>query len=621
MSDAPKIESKDLTIEDVYKDFYVVPDYQREYVWSEEDVQVFADDIHDEFYGSKGELLPEREYFIGSIVACRNARGSFDLIDGQQRMTTIYLFLCAIRDHLRKLGDQSSGSLDKMIADVRSGEDGLDTYDYRLILQYEDSRGILERIAKGEAPIEAQRSDTDSMRCILAAYETLIAFLKDRIGDDVGDVRKFFAALIHRVKLIRIVTPNLSHALKVFETVNDRGVGLTAVDLLKNLLFMRTPAADYPKLKGLWKELTRHLESCNEKPLRFLRYFVIANYPDFRNPATAKPVREDELYDWFSRHAKQIGIDSQPLVFARDLVAAARDYSGFAKGCSPGGGASIAALDNIQRLSGKARQHFILMLAARQLPTDALIELARHVESLFFVFVIVREPTKNFEWMFGDWSGDLRAARTLDDVQRVVRERIEPEVRGKSRQFDFAMGELAMGSAPKYRIKYVLAKLAQYVDRVAWQNAASVQQLDHYLDGKLEIEHIMPQKPKAGAWPPFDKPGEESVYVQRLGNLTLLEKPLNDSVGNESFETKLAGYKDSKIMLTRAIRDPDVFGKNTSLQRALGLVAGSTPGDGVSPSNTGARVWASPEIDARQEALVKLARAVWLVDSTLPGGS
>jgi len=613
MATAPKIESSDLTIEQVYKDFYVVPDYQREYVWSDNDVQTFADDIQDEFYGSKGELLPDREYFIGSIVVCRNAQGVFELIDGQQRMTTIFLFLCAIRDTLRAAGAQASKSLEAMIYDTRPGDDGVDVQDFRLLLQYEDSRDILVRIGRDGDPGVIGRDGTESMRCIAEAYKTLREFLKDEFHSDAEEIRHFFVAFIRRVKLIRIVTPNLAHALKVFETVNDRGVGLTAMDLLKNLLFMRTPSADYPKLKDLWKELTRHLELCKEKPLRFLRYYVMANYKDFRNPETAKPVREDELYDWFTKRAKQIGIDDAPLTFARDLADAARDYSRFARGLAPDDRTPILYLDNIQKLSGKARQHFILMLAARHLPAEALQELARHVESLFFVFVIIREPTKNFEWMFGDWSEDLRNAQTVEDVQDMVRRRIEPQVSGKSRPFDFAMGELATKSVPGYRLKYVLAKLAQYVDQVAWQGEKSGQQLDHYLDGKLEIEHIRPQKPREGRWPAFDKPGLETEYTQRLGNLTLLEKPLNTAVGNEGFDKKLEAYRESKIMLTRAIGDPEVFGKNTSLQRAMGLLSDATMKDDGGQADT-EKAWTSTQIDQRQQALVRLARIVWLVD-------
>src|SRR5690606_10437426 len=118
------------------------------------------------------------------------------------------------------------------------------------------------------------------------------------------------------------------------------------------------------------------------------------------------------------------------------------------------------------------------------------------------------EPTKNFETKFADWSEGLRNANTLEDVQAIIRTRIAPEVASKSRTFDFAMNELTASAVPKYRLKYVLAKLAQYVDQVAWQGAQSVQQLDHYLDGKLEVEHVFPQRADRTAWAGFDDPAE-----------------------------------------------------------------------------------------------------------------
>jgi hypothetical protein len=162
-------------------------------------------------------------------------------------------------------------------------------------------------------------------------------------------------------------------------------------------------------------------------------------------------------------------------------------------------------------------------------------------------------------------------------------------------------------------LKYILAKLAQYVDRIAWQDAASVQRLKHYLDSKLEIEHILPQKPDLGEWLAFDKPEEQERYIQKLGNLSLLEKPLNAAVCNKSFKTKLAAYRESKIIMTRAIGDPEIFGKNTSLQRALGLLADATMSD-ADGQVIAEKTWASGQIDQRQRALVRLARVVWLVD-------
>src|SRR4051812_39699621 len=87
------IQSQDIKIADVFQSFYVVPDYQREYVWETEHVEQLLSDINAELTGNNAVTAPE--YFIGSIVVCPGNEGVLELIDGQQRMTTLFLVLCA----------------------------------------------------------------------------------------------------------------------------------------------------------------------------------------------------------------------------------------------------------------------------------------------------------------------------------------------------------------------------------------------------------------------------------------------------------------------------------------------------------------------------------------------
>lgn len=87
-----KIDSADLTIDDLFKDFYMVPDFQREYVWGAENVERLLQDAYHEFSDDEGAIVAEgSEYFIGSLVVCPEPNGTYQLIDGQQRMTTSYL--------------------------------------------------------------------------------------------------------------------------------------------------------------------------------------------------------------------------------------------------------------------------------------------------------------------------------------------------------------------------------------------------------------------------------------------------------------------------------------------------------------------------------------------------
>ncbi|WP_443477973.1 DUF262 domain-containing protein [Novosphingobium aerophilum] len=257
------IESKDATVAGIFRDFYIVPNYQREYVWGQDQVEQLLGDIRAE--QSEGG---DAEYFIGSIVVCpsRAHPGALDLIDGQQRTTTLFVILCAIRDRLHALGDNGTEGVKKLIADTVIDHNGNDSFRARLDPQYDDAGDVFEKLMTSQAP--ATRG-TRSMVNIAVAYNSTIRFLAEEFGSDAQSVRGFFGYLIHKVKLIRIHTDSIARALKIFETINDRGIGLDAMDLLKNLLFMRTDPAKFDKLKDRWKLLTDKLHKAGEKPLRF----------------------------------------------------------------------------------------------------------------------------------------------------------------------------------------------------------------------------------------------------------------------------------------------------------------------------------------------------------------
>lgn len=262
-----QIEAQQLSIEDLFKSFYVVPDFQREYVWQPENVEQLLQDICDELYDENNSVAPGNEYFIGSIVVYRDRDGNFQLIDGQQRTTTIFIILCVLKERLGEMD-----AVKRLIRETRMNHDTLEEESlFRVTLLYEDSAGALEKIAtRDECGLEALGKST-SVRNLRAAYDEANEFLLERFGDDTRALKQFFALFTTRVKLIRVITPSQAGALRVFETINNTGVGLTPMDLLKNLLFRKVKAPEFEKTKAGWKELTQHIEKADEKnPLRFL---------------------------------------------------------------------------------------------------------------------------------------------------------------------------------------------------------------------------------------------------------------------------------------------------------------------------------------------------------------
>ena len=134
---------------------------------------------------------------------------------------------------------------------------------------------------------------------------------------------------------------------------------------MKNLLFMHARPEQFLKLKAQWRDLTQTLYAAGEKPLRFLRYVILADY-DLKEGK----LREEEIYGWLVGAKALTGHVADPLGFAARLKAAAQDYARFAESKSPAG-VEQCGLFGTRAVGGSAiRQHYVLLLAGRHLPAE-----------------------------------------------------------------------------------------------------------------------------------------------------------------------------------------------------------------------------------------------------------
>jgi len=581
------IESQDLTIDKLFEDFYIVPDYQREYVWEEIQVEQLINDIYAEFL--LAQTSGEAEYFIGGVVVCTKPDRVFELIDGQQRMTTIYIILCAIRDFLHVCKAPPISTLASKIAWGDVDSDGNDIFRYRVELQYEDSGDILKVLADESDDISAYSSETRSIKNIKNAYQVTRTFLKREFAEDIPNLRKFYSFFTKKVKLIRIRTQSITHALKIFETINDRGKGLDSMDLLKNLMFMQAKPEKFERLKERWKKLVDTLYNADEKPLRFLRYYIFAAY-------NVEQLKEEDIYDWFKKNEDKCQYHSDPIGFINELLIAANAYKNFINGKNELGN-SNRYLENLRYLSGSAKQHLILLLAGRDLPEDCFTELCRQVENLFFVYIITRENTREFERKFALWSSELRSVNNHEELDAFIIKRFEPAKQELSARFDLTFKQLDSLDLQRYRIRYLLGKLTQYINEQAFGSSGSETDLKTFVNKKVHLEHILPEIPSIEASKEFGKPDLFDSYVYRLGNLALVEEPINTSLGNKPFSEKKVVYPSSKFLLTRVISKKDNIG-HTQIDIAL---------QGMEPFET----WTPNDIDNRQRILGQLACRVW----------
>jgi hypothetical protein len=168
----------------------------------------------------------------------------------------------------------------------------------------------------------------------------------------------------------------------------------------------------------------------------------------------------------------------------------------------------------------------------------------------------------------------------------------------KSEELQDALRRYRLGSMQAYRTRYLLGRLAQYTD-MAYVGVSEAGPLDAY--AKFEIEHILPDTPQADlrlAWVKENPDSAYDDYKTKLGNLTLLEKPINIVASNGYFAEKKKEYKNSSTYLTRSLVALAEVGKNSSITR-------------MNQKLSAFDEWNAINIDKRQALLIALALEVW----------
>lgn len=602
-----KIENQRFSIQDAFQQcFYRIPDYQREYVWTEKEVYQLLEDLNEGTDDSS-----DIEYFIGTIlVSPTEIRDHFEVIDGQQRLTTFFLILCALRNRFEK--DQQATIIKDLLSSSYTNNMGDIVSTFKLSLLYENADEIIKRLIDGNSEPENVRKKIEatsipfagSIENLWNAYEVIYKYLLDNYSQK-DQLKRYWGYLANSVVFIQIST-DVNSALKIFETINERGVGLNPMDLLKNLLFTHVEKDDFTKLKNEWKKITEPLERKREKPLRFLRYYIMSNY-SVKNKRSDGIVREDEIYTWFTdkQNAEECSYKTAPFEFVRNVGQNVNSYIGFINRKGNDSEDSNAMKDLAYLCGSAFSLHYILLLAAKNLPLSLFNHFATQLENFLFYYIFTKTPTKELERLFSSWADELRAIskeeseKQIDRYNEFLREKFQKNVLLKKEElFDF-LKRYSLNSMQKYRTRYLLAKLTQYVD-AEYKGAKDA--LETFLN--LEIEHILPNNPEQELRDSFFRENPDvdyDTYKNRLGNLTLFEKPLNIIAGNGFFEQKTHEYKKSKNYLTSSIVEIVTSGKNSSINR-------------IGQKLQSYDCWDAKAIDDRQDTLIKLIDDVWRVE-------
>lgn len=548
---------------------YCVPRFQRDYSWTEAEWDDLWQDI-------QGTLEPggEPSHYMGYLVLQSSDDRAFDVIDGQQRLTTLSLIVLACLKGLHGLIEQKVdpqrnqqrldqlrqtyiGYLDPVTLVTRS----------KLKLNRNNDRYYQNYLVPLLSPLP-QRGFKASEHALRHAFEwfdrRIGAYLKASGSEDPGrTIAQLVDGMSDKLFFTVITVSDELNAYKVFETLNARGVRLSATDLLKNHLFSvlsggEEHETELAALEDRWEALVGRLGA--ESLPEFLRAHWNSRHSAARQSELFKVIRS------------RVTTREQVFDLLRSMDEDVETYLALTQPENPGWPAEWREHASTLRMFS-VRQPFPLLLASRRRLADGDFEtiLSACVTLSLRYNIIAGLHTADQERAYhataqGIANGEIRSARAALEALRGV------YVVDDTFQAAFADKSLRTAASRNRKIvRYMLTKLERHVSGAA-------PDLD---DPAVSIEHVLPEHPGAG-WSAFEDEQLETM-VHRLGNMALLESGPNRDAGNGDFPAKRAAYAASRFELTRRI------------------------------AASGAE-WSPEAIQRRQKEQARMATGVWRID-------
>ncbi|WQY10903.1 DUF262 domain-containing protein [Helicobacter pylori] len=505
--------------------FYQVPDYQRPYVWDKDHLGALIDDLVGSYTNNR-----EDEYFCGSIVIAENPKDKrWDVVDGQQRLTSFIILACTIlRLYKHRLGQKSKDFIEGSIYDKYDKEKErlkfLTAQNYNSIfentvlnnLEFEDN------IKKSE--LNKKFEENTYLRNAYYFRELLNESMENGSISDIDDFVKWF---YEHIALTRIICFEQDSAMQIFQVLNDRGQPLSPIDILKSSL-MQEIKQDSEKRKDFittWDKLVEACKSVEGIDINLEDFFNM--YLEYADPSSSKKRADKGL--------KKVFKDSK-----KDACGFIYEISEFMK-------AYIALL--------KKQDRYVYLL--RYLPSRywaSILTTALHVKypdfdalkkllvSYYYQTWIAGGTITRIKQTSINIIKNVKSNKDIETIQELILDNIESY--NTFNQYRYNLWD-SDSVYPSKWVRPVLA-LANYF--------MADEEKPHFIvmDAETQVEHILPQTPKRGSqWnADFDKEKREE-WVNHIANLTLLKRKKNAKALNGDFDEKrkIYGGKDpSKVI-------------------------------------------------------------------------
>lgn len=539
------IDADELTIRallDRPSNSFVVPRHQRQFEWTKEQWNDLWSDLQ------IGKI--EDSHFLGSIVVIPSDKAGvninyFEVNDGQQRLTTILILLSAIRDQAQKIGNSEFAQyIYEHYLSSNYFEGGSKKIVPKMVLGSLDDQQF-NKVREGSLLNNPQRDNHRIFECYNFFSELISEF-------DIKRLEEFQERVVDKIIIVHINVADKLNAFRLFETLNDRGLALSAVDLIKNHLLMRAAADGNDDILNLiveeWLEMYQKIR--NYDPVTFFYRFIVSEYPG--------KISAQQLYEAISKRSRDENWGAKYISdFTIKLKNAAIVYSELIE-ASTGNTKIDRRLTDIKLFEASPSYTLLLkitpLLKNGKLKEDQYLKVIDLIESFHIRWGICGQSTSRLNDIYNRICNKLDIEKAAEIPDLVEDEYLSVASSITDTAFQTAF-QNAFSQPSATRTKYIIWKLGNPEGEISLNF------------DEVHTEHIMPQT-LSREW--ISDLGQSSeleeseikkthdILMNKIGNFALIKGEWNISMSNKVFLEKVKYYKNSEILLTK-----DLFSRSS----------------------------------------------------------
>lgn len=515
---------------------FVIPEYQRPYAWTEEQVETLFEDLW-EFTTISGGVERESSYFLGSVVSYENENGEQEIIDGQQRITSLFLLLRAIYTKLVATPEsertaEANNFIGKIEPTIWRTDKLTGTVDFKNIL-------LTSRVVNNEgneilrAILETGKTDENAKDNYSRNYRYFQKLFDRHSTENPLMIYQFIYAVLNQAILLPITADTQDTALTIFSTLNDRGLPLSDADIFKAKIYNQLEVEAKKVFIERWKDLDEQATDANES-IQQLFYYNMFYYRalDQDTNTTTPGVRKYYAANKFERLYKKELLDTLFIILNLWKV-----------------------INKGEEIEGEAWSKNNKIKQTLDILTSYPNEFWKYPVVIYYVCYRNEE---NFETRFARFLNKLLMELMTKYLMMPTINAVKPDILKLN-------SAIVASNIPIFEFKTVdVTQLEPYIHnpnrnavRMLLKTLAYEHQ-DELLPTKWEIEHIFPQKWQTNYFP---KESDSTIKekIEHIGNKLPFEKKLNIVAGNGYFSKKKKEYMVSKIAITNTMGTSEVM--------------------------------------------------------------